>query len=186
MNVPELQELNTPRLRLRKLTLADAPLYFQRIASLPEVSRYMLWEPHRQLSDTEAMIRQVLDRYASGRCYRWCIALSADDSPIGAIELLRFDEKAGSCSFAYMIGADYWGMGYAAEALQAALCFAFEAMDIHTITADHMAENPASGTVMRKVGMSFCRNIPAKYEKHGRLMDACEYSITCRQWNCRK
>lgn len=186
MNFPELQQLNTPRLILRKLTMADAPLYFQRIASPPEVSRFMLWEPHSSLADTEAVIQQVLRRYDSGRCYRWCIALAADNSPIGAIELLRFDEAEESCSFAYMLGSDYWSMGYGTEALRKVLDFAFAVMQLQSVTADHMAGNPASGAVMQKAGMTFCRHIPEKYEKHGRKLDACEYRITRQQWNRQK
>lgn len=186
MQFPELQQLHTPRLLLRKLTMADAPLYYSRIASRPEVSRYMLWNPHTQLSETEAVIKQVLNRYASGRCYRWCIALAEDNSPIGAIELLRFDEEAESCSFAYMIGSDFWGMGYGTEALKAVLRFAFETMHIQSVTADHMSANPASGAVMRKAGMTFYHTIPEKYEKNGQKMNAWEYRITREQWNRHK
>lgn len=186
MHFPELQQLHTPRLLLRKLTMADAPLYYSRIASQPEVTRYMLWDPHAQLSETEAVIGQVLSRYASGQCYRWCIALAEDNTPIGAIELLRFDEGTESCSFAYMIGSDFWGMGYGTEALKAALGFAFETMQIQSVTADHMSANPASGAVMRKAGMTFCRVIPEKYEKNGLKIDAWEYCITREQWNCLK
>lgn len=182
MRFPELKELNTPRLVLRKLTMTDAPLYYSRIASRSEVTRYMLWNAHTQLSETEAVIQMVQNRYAAGLCYRWCIALAEDDSPIGVIELLRFDEAAESCSFAYMIGADFWGKGYGTEALRATLQFAFEDMEVQTVTADHMAENPASGAVMRKAGMSFCRRIPEKYIKLGQAMDACEYSITRIDW----
>lgn len=186
MHFPELQQLHTPRLLLRKLTMADAPLYYSRIASPPEVSRYMLWNPHTRLSETEAVIEQVLRRYASGRCYRWCIALKEDNTPIGAIELLRFDEETESCSFAYMIGSDFWGMGYGTEALKAALGFAFETMQVQFVTADHMSANPASGAVMAKAGMIFCRVIPEKYEKDGQKMDAWEYRITRDQWNFQK
>lgn len=186
MNFPELQELNTPRLILRKLTMADAPLYFQRIGSRPEVAQYMLWETHKHLSETESVITHVLSRYASGRCYRWCIALAEDNSPIGAIELLRFVEEEDSCSFAYMLGSDYWGMGYGTEALRKVLDFAFAVMHLQSVTADHIAANPASGAVMRKAGMTFCRHIPGKYEKQGKKLDACEYRITRQQWNRQK
>ena len=182
MLFPEFQELKTDRLILRRLSIADAPLYYSRIGSRPEVSRYMLWEPHSQLAETEALIRNLQTRYASGRCYRWCIALAEDDSPLGVIELLRFDEERESCSFAYMIGSDYWGSGYGTEALQAALDFAFSSMQVQAVIADHMAANPASGRVMQKAGMTFFRDLPGKYEKNGQSMDAREYRITRSQW----
>lgn len=178
----KLREMPTPRLILRKFCPEDVSLYFQRVTSRPEVTRYMLWDTHQTISDTEKILQSVLQRYTSGSCYRWCIALAEDKSPIGAIELLRFDAENHTCSFAYMIGSDYWGMGYGTEALCAALKFAFEDMKILTVTADHMAANPASGKVMQKAGMRFCRMLPGKYQKNGQPMDACEYSITREEW----
>ena len=178
----ELRELHTPRLVLRRFRMEDAPLYFQNVTSRPEVTRYMLWETHRQLSETEAVIQTVLDRYASGSSYRWCIALAENDIPIGAIELLRFDEEKEGCSFAYMIGCDHWGKGYGTEALQEVLKFAFEDMALQAVTADHMAANPASGQVMQKAGMTFFRDLPGKYVKNGQPMDAREYRITREDW----
>ena len=93
------------------------------------------------------------------------------------MELLRFDEDAGSCSFAYMLGCDYWNQGYGTEALAAAIRFAFEKMDIDRILVDHMRPNAASGAVMRKVGMTHIGTEPGKYEKHGRIFDAEVYEI---------
>lgn len=178
----KMRELHTARLVLRMFRAEDAPLYFQNVTSRPEVTRYMLWDTHRQLSDTESVIQTVLNRYASGSSYRWCVAMAETDCPIGAIELLRFDEEAESCSFAYMIGSGFWGRGYATEALEAALRFAFKEMELQTVTADHMAENRASGKVMQKAGMRYQKTIPGKYEKNGKSMDALEYCITREDW----
>jgi len=61
-------------------------------------------------------IERIIARYESGNCYSWGIALADDNSIIGRIDLLRFDEQQNSCSFAYMIGSAYWGLGYGTEA----------------------------------------------------------------------
>ncbi len=175
--------VTTPRLILRKLEERDIPDYFERIGSSPNVTRFMLWEPHKDISESEASIRKALARYAEGSCCRWGIALREDDRIIGVIELLRFNEADSSCSFAYMLGEDYWGKGYGTEALRAAFGYAFGVLKIDTITADHMADNPASGAVMRKAGMVYVRTIPRKYEKKGIWHDAAEYRITREQWS---
>ena len=177
MRFPEICTLETPRLVLRKLTESDIPAYYAHLGSSEAVTRYMLFDPHKDISESVASIRKALGRYQAGRCYRWGIALREDDSLIGVIELLRFDEDANTCSFAYMLGCDFWNQGYATEALRAAIRFAFEKLEIDRIIVDHMTPNAASGAVMRKVGMTHTGTEQGKYEKHGRVFDAELYEI---------
>ena len=181
MRFPPIPVLETGRLRLRKLTMADAEDYYTYLGSSEAVTRFMLWQPHQDISESVASIEKALRRYKEGHCYRFGIALKESDVLIGVIELLRFDEETDSCSFAYMLGEAFWGQGYGTEALKAVFDFAFTQMGIKTITADHMAENPASGRVMEKAGMHRTRFLPGKYEKNGKKMDAVEYSITINQ-----
>lgn len=182
MKYVPFHDLSTSRLCLRRLSLSDIPAYFARLGSSPEVAQYMLWDPHKDISESEASIQKALRRYAEGKCYRWGIALKEDNTLIGVIEALKFDENADTCSFAYMLGRDFWGQGYGTEALEAVFRFVFTELDVSAILADHFAENPASGAVMRKAGMTYQRTIPAKYEKHGILHDAPEYRITKDEW----
>lgn len=182
---PEIREIQTENLLLRKVREEDAPLYFQRIGSREAVTRYMLFQPHGDIRESVASINKALQRYETGKCYRWAIALREDDTIIGIIELLRFDETENSCSFAYMIGDDFWGRGFGTQALQAALDFAFSEMDLAYVEADHMADNPASGAVMRKAGMTYMRTDEEKYVKNGQSYDAPVYRITAQQWKKR-
>lgn len=182
MRYAELTELHTPHLTLRRIVAEDVPAYF-RLFGNAAVAKYMLWEPHREISQSETAVQKVLSRYESGTCYRWAIAESRSGEMIGIVELLRFEEETESCSFAYMLGEPFWGRGYGTEALNAVFAFAFEQMQLRCITADHFAENGASGAVMRKAGMTFIRRILGKYEKQGIAYDAEEYRITAEQWN---
>lgn len=182
MYYPEFENLYTPRLCLWELTQADIPLYFTRIGSSPEVTKYMLFQPHRDISESVASIEKALRRYREGRYYRFCIALRDTDELIGVIEPLRFNESDNSCSFAYMLAQEFWGQGYGTEALRAVLDFLFGEMGIERVEADHMAENAASGAVMRKAGMVCTGTERAKYEKNGIFHDALCYAITRQQW----
>lgn len=181
MKFPELCPLETERLSLRKITRADISGYYRLFGSA-EVARWMLWEPHTDIQQSAAAVEKVLARYETGRCYRWGITRKGEDGLIGIIELLRFEEKAGSASFAYMLVPDVWGKGYGTEAVKAAFRFAFEKMEAEVITADHFADNPASGAVMRKAGMEFARILPGRYEKNGCKYDAAEYRMTKKRW----
>lgn len=182
MECAAFHPLETPRLRLRKLDMGDVDAYFHRIGSSKAVTRYMLWEPHKDISESTASIQKALPRYETGKYYRWAIALKSDDSLIGILDLLKFDEAAVTCSFAYMLGEDFWNQGYGTEAVAAAFDFAFRELQIDTILCDHFAENPASGAVMQKAGMLPTGVIPRKYEKHGIFHDAVTYRITKEDW----
>lgn len=177
MRYADFKEMETPRLLLRRIRMEDIQEYYERLFGDGDVCRYLLFDPHQDISESLESIEKTLARYEEGRCYRWGIAMKEDDSLIGVIELLRFDEEKNLCSFAYLLGCDYWNRGYATETLRAVFQFAFEELELERIVADHMAENPASGAVMRKAGMQHTGTEKAKYEKHGIFHDAEVYEI---------
>lgn len=182
MKYPAVKRLETPRLVLRKLGEKDIRLFYERLGGSQAVTEHMLWVPHRDISESESSIRKVLSRYGARECCRWAIALKETDDLIGIIDLLGFDWDRRTCSFAYMLGEAFWGCGYGTEAVKAVFRFAFTETDITAIEADHFAENPASGAVMRKAGMHYVTTAAAKYEKNGIKHDAPMYRITREEW----
>ncbi len=172
-----MHDLLTPRLHLRKVQESDLQNYHQRLTSDPQVAAYMLWNANHDIAHTKSVILKIKDGYTTGSRYHWAITLQENDSLIGTIALLNFDESENSCSFAYMLGKDYWGNGYAAEALTAVLKFAFEELEISLILADHFEENTASGAVMEKVGMHRTGILPSRYEKNGRRFNAVQFQL---------
>ena len=169
--------LHTSRLVLRRLRMEDLPEYNSQLFGSKEVSRYMLFDPHPSLEDSRESLTSAIERYDTGRFYRWGIARKEDDVLMGIIDLLRFSEEDSSCSFVYMLGKPHWNQGYATEALKAVIRFAFEEMDIGRITVDHMTPNGGSGAVMRKAGMIHTGTTRDKYTKHGISYDAENYEI---------
>ena len=182
MKYAMFEQLETENLRLRKFRIEDTDCFFQRVGGSEEVTKYMLWLPHKSVSESQESIEKILARYETGNTYTWAIALAKDDSVIGRIDLLRFDEENSSCSFAYMLGKEFWGRGFGTESLKAVFVFAFEKMEMQRIVADHMSENVASGKVMQKVGMRFVQKHLQKYEKCGKYYDADEYAIDAEDW----
>lgn len=181
MEFAEFENLKTDRLLLRKITLSDAPAYFERLAASEAVTRYMLFSPQKEVAEAVASVEKALARYETKTAYRWVMDLPGEGL-IGVIDLLRFDEEAQSCSFAYMLAEEYWGRGYGTEAVKAVFEFAFSKMELERIEADHIVENGGSGAVMRKAGMQYLRTDKARYEKNGALQDAAVYAITREQW----
>lgn len=177
MRYANFHPIETERLCLRQLRLEDVYEYYERLFGDADVSRYMLFDPHQDIGESLESLQRKLERYEEGPYYCWGVTTKEDDTLMGLIELLRFDETEESCSFVYMLGCDYWNQGYGTEMLQAVIRFAFEELGIERIVADHMTRNPASGAVMRKAGMTQIATEEGKYEKLGIRYDADVYEI---------
>ncbi len=63
------------------------------------------------------------------------------------------------------------------EALREIIRFLFEDVQVNRIVAYHAKENPVSGKVMKKVGMTFCKMVAGAYTCHAGTFDSYYYSI---------
>jgi RimJ/RimL family protein N-acetyltransferase len=60
--------------------------------------------------------------------------------------------------------------------------YGFEDLQLHRIFASHFKQNPASGKVLKKLGMQYegCRR--GHYYKWGQFIDSELYGILRREW----
>ena len=133
-----MKELETPRLRLRKIRFDDVYDYYEGLASDGEVMKYLPAEPHQDISESLAYIEQTLARYEEGDCCRWAIADREEDGILGVMELTAQED---GCDLRCMLMERCWNQGYGTEALSAVIRFAFEKMDVDRILVDHMSPN---------------------------------------------
>lgn len=149
----ELPVLLTPRLQLRPFTLQDAP-EVRRLAGAREVAATTLRIPHPYPEGAaEAWILTHAGAWERREELNLAIVRRADDVLLGAIGLVLApaDERA---ELGYWIGVPYWGRGFATEAARALVSWAFHELGLQRVHACHAAANPASGAVLRKVGMT--------------------------------
>ena len=177
MRFAEFHPIETERLMLRQLQLGDVYEYYERLFGDADVSRYMLFDPHQTIMESLEDVQQKLARYEDGNFYCWGVERKEEAGLVGLVELLRFDEKAETCGFVYMLGCNYWNQGYGTEMLKAVFRFAFEELEVERILADHMTPNVSSGKVMEKAGMKHIGTETGKYEKLGLRFDAEIYEI---------
>ena len=144
--------LETPRLILRRLRMKDAKDIF-RYASDERVARYVLWEPHRSLSDTRAYIRYVRQLYRNALPSSWAIELKESGAVIGTIGFMWYSSENRSAEVGYSLSAEYWNRGLMTEALSRLIASAFDDLGINRLEAQYDIRNPASGRVMEKCGM---------------------------------
>jgi RimJ/RimL family protein N-acetyltransferase len=144
--------IHTERLTLRAPRVDDAAAIFDSYARDPEVTRYLVWTPHRSVAETEEYLRGVTTALGADPQYHWAVTERGDDTARGMIALRRRGHKA---DFGYVLARRLWGRGYMTEALRAVLAFAFTLPGLYRVWAVCDVENAASARVMEKAGLRF-------------------------------
>lgn len=174
--------INTKRLTLRPFSMNDAEDMFEAWTQDERVARYCRWHPHKDISETIAFLQFMLNESDPCYKYRWAIELSSTKGLIGAIDVVDISEDGKTAEIGYLLAHEAWGKGYMAEAFSAVIKHLFSE-GITQITAEHHADNPASGRVMEKCGLRFWRNDKEKV-KFGseELGDVRWYKLSLEQY----
>jgi RimJ/RimL family protein N-acetyltransferase len=118
-----------------------------------EVAATTLRIPHPY---TESLARDFIagaqEDLSSGNGLRLGIIVRQSDTLCGGVGL-RIEADHRRAELGYWIGVPYWGNGYATEAARAVVKYGFGTLGLHRIFASHFANNPASASVLRKIGM---------------------------------
>lgn len=155
MNHKGTVTLETERLILRRFTLDDAEDAFRNWESSEKVTRYLTWEPYKNIDDLKDYIRYVIDCCEKPDHYDWVIELKGLGQVIGSIGVIWEREDIAACEIGYCLGDAFWGKGIMPEALKEVIRFLFNEVGMNRIQATHDANNPKSGRVMEKCGLKY-------------------------------
>jgi ribosomal-protein-alanine N-acetyltransferase len=144
------QTLETQRLFLRQPTPEDAVLIFEQYAQDSEVTKYIGWQPHKSVRETDEFIERCISVWANHSAFPYVLICKQNAQLIGMIEI-RIDQHKADVG--YVLTRSEWGKGYMPEAMQALTNWALEQDKIYRVWAFCDVENPASARVMEKVGM---------------------------------
>jgi len=150
---------------------------FSNWANDMDVCRFMRWTPHKDKEESRDILNGWLEAYSRESFYQWAITLKTSKEPVGAIALAVINEYDLCGDIGYCIGKKHWGRGIVTEALKAVLNFAFTSVGFNRIEAYHSINNPASGKVMQKAGMTFEGMAKQKYRSITGFEDSNMYSI---------
>ena len=169
------QNIDTPRLCLRKYRKEDIEDIFRNYATDERVTKFLSWQPYADIAQLEGFVLAQIAGY-NERVYHWVIEYNGQ--AIGSISVIREDENNASCEIGYCIGYDYWNKGIVTEAMGAVIAFLFLKVGYYRIFAKHDVNNPASGKVMQKCAMVYEGTLRQHYLRHdGTRADAHLYSI---------
>lgn len=134
--------IQTARLLLRPARESDADA-FHTILSDRRAMRYWSTLPHETPDQTREWVRLMIGIPAN-EGEDWVIDL--DGTVIGKAGLWRFP------AIGYILHPDYWGRGYAREALTPVLARAFAVHGLSEVTADVDPRNVASVRLLTSLG----------------------------------
>ena len=177
----ELPTLETERLLLRKITLADIDDIYA-YASDPEVSKFMPWEAHQSQADTFEYLASVFKRYENHTPGPWGIVHKSHLKLIGTCAYHDWQRNDRRAEIGYVLSRSYWGQGYMAEAAHAIIAFGFREMGLNRIQAMCDVPNTSSARVMEKVGMRFDGVLREYFFEKGRYIDLKLFSILRSEW----
>ncbi|MCH5192880.1 MAG: GNAT family N-acetyltransferase [Oscillospiraceae bacterium] len=169
--------IETDRLILRPFRSSDAEYMFRNWASDREVTKFLTWNAHRSLSDSEAVINMWTAEYNDNSRYNWAIVLKELGEPIGGIDVVKIYDNTDTAEIGYVIGREWWNKGIMTEAFRTIIPYLFD-VGLNQIRACHAVKNPASGRVMEKCGLTYEGTFRQFFRAtSGELLDISYYSI---------
>ena len=142
--------LETERLILRPITMEDKAAVYK-WASDPRVSKYMLYSNYNSPDDADIWIENL---YLSDKNLDYGFVWKETGELIGSGGL-NYNEEAGNWELGYNIRYDMWGRGIVLEACKRIIEYARADYEVNKIVAVYAVDNPNSGKIMKKLGMTF-------------------------------
>jgi [ribosomal protein S5]-alanine N-acetyltransferase len=145
--MPNPQILAGPRVWLRPPVVADAKELFSRIASDPEVTRYLSWRPHSGVAETRRVITSLFN---VGDERTWLI--ETDGEVAGLCALRR--PRPYSVELGYCLARKWWGRGLMSEAVSLMLADLQSDPTVYRVSAYCHVDNAGSAGVLQRCGLS--------------------------------
>lgn len=168
--------ITTKRLVLRLFQQSDA-VKVTRLCNNYNIYKNTLYLPYPySIKDALSWMERHADNFNADKLYEFAIVDKESGELYGAIALSN-NPMFQNGEIAYWIGEEFWGNGYATEAGQAILQFAFEEKQYHKVFARYFHSNPASGKVLQKLGMKKEGILLDHVRKEDRYEDLIYYGI---------
>lgn len=153
--IPAFVNLETERLRLLEVTLADLE-NIHRLNSIPEVDEFNTLGIPETIEETRKFLLRQLDaqRQVPRESYQWKVCLKDSNEFIGVAGFSLSNNKFKLGEIYYKLNPAYWGNGYATELAKELVLLGFNKFGLHKVEAGVATENVRSIRVLKKIGMT--------------------------------
>lgn len=110
------------------------------------------------------------------------LLISVDGDPVGTINLKPPNNIWGVAEVGYLIAPQFWGEGYATEAVELFCRYAFEERRLNTLYATTFESNIPSCRVLEKNGFQQEGVLREDGFANGEHVDFIRYGLLAREW----
>lgn len=149
--------VETERLMLRYLTLDDVDAIFAVVGDAETMKFY----PQKfSREDAQRWVTRNQERYRADGCGLYAVVLKSKGEIIGDCGVLKQEiEGELLLEVGYHFRRDHWGHGYATEAAQGCMTYAFRHLGAEKVISLILAENLPSRRVAERNGMTVERQV---------------------------
>lgn len=167
-------EILTPRLTLRSARPDDLEA-MHAVLSDPRATRWWSTPPHESLDQTTTWLEGMIANGPDQPDF----VIERDGRVIGKAGFWRLPDVG------YILHPDYWGQGFAAEAVGAAVDHVFATRDLDELTADVDPENAASIRLLERLGFVRTGYAERTWNVGGEWKDSLYYGLSRAGWSPR-
>lgn len=169
-------ELKTERLILRRFNESDVNAFYE-ILHDDRLHTYITF-PDLTIEQELEYIRNCMNNAENDKCEKWSIVLKETNETIGYISVNTVVKKHNYCEVGYVIRYDYWGNGYASEALKTVTDYLLD-NGYYLVECKCNEYNKQSTRVLEKAGFNKDGCIPnRRLNKDGTYSGVVYYSKT--------
>ncbi len=145
-------KLETERLTLRRYKESDIDVMYEIITD-ERLSTYIKF-PNLTKDEELDCIKKWIDEADESKYERWVIERKSDGIVVGNIDVNTVVKKHNYCNVGYTIRYDYWGNGYASEALKVVSDYLLDERGYYLVECSCNELNTQSSRVMEKAGFN--------------------------------
>jgi ribosomal-protein-alanine N-acetyltransferase len=171
-------KIETERLVLRRYKETDIDAIYDIITD-KRLSTYIKYPELTKEQELEC-IKEWIEEADDSKYERWVIERKEDGAIVGNIDVNTVVKKHNYCNVGYTIRYDYWGHGYAAEALEAVSDYLLES-GYYLVECSCNELNKQSSRVMEKAGFKKDGYIANRRLNHDGTYSGVEYYSKCKK-----
>ncbi len=168
--------LETGRLYLRQVHDDDAAAIFA-LRSNSNVMQFLDRPMATSIADAELLVKKIKESLERNEGITWGVCFKGDPHLVGTIGFWQITKEHFRAELGYLLHPNHQGKGLMQEAIEAALNYGFDVMQLHSVEANVNPLNNASIRLLER--NNFLREawFRENYYYNGKFLDTYVYSL---------
>jgi len=142
-----------------------------------EAMRYWDWPPMKSVAVTRNVVKRQCEEAKHGEAIYWAMCIEGRRDPIGACDLSEIDTHHRRGEIGFLVAREFWGHGYAVEAMRAVVGYATNALKLERLSARTHTGNEACVSLLKRLGFRHEGTLRAFVWREGTRRDCELYGL---------